>query len=114
MALNALQYILANPNRGFPISKKSVPISEFVRISEVTLFLWRFNNTKYVTIQYREFNSLSYTLNICNERCKLFTLLNQVNTYKYGCYLNMKFENEVFGLARVRIREVRINEGLLY
>ena len=46
MALNALQYILANPNRGFPISKKSVPISEFVRISEVTLFLWRFNNTK--------------------------------------------------------------------
>ena len=31
-----------------------------------------------------------------------------------GCYLNMNFQNEVFGLARVRIGEVRINEGLLY
>ena len=30
------------------------------------------------------------------------------------CYLNMSFENEVFGLARVRISEVQINEGLLY
>ena len=30
-----------------------------------------------------------------------------------GCYLNMNYENEVFGLARVRISEVRINE-LLY
>ena len=36
---NTIQYTLANPNRG-------VPISEFVRISEVTLFLWRYNNTK--------------------------------------------------------------------
>ena len=26
----------------------------------------------------------------------------------------MNFENEVFGLARVRINEVRISEGLLY
>ena len=30
-----LQYTLANPNRGVSIKKKSVPISEFVRISEV-------------------------------------------------------------------------------
>ena len=36
----SLQYSLANPNRGVPIFKKSVPISEFVQISEVTLFLW--------------------------------------------------------------------------
>ena len=41
-----VQYTLANPNRGVPILKKSVPISEFVRISEVTLFLWKFSNTK--------------------------------------------------------------------
>ena len=34
-----IQYSLANPNRG-------VPISEFVWISEVTLFLLRTNNTK--------------------------------------------------------------------
>ena len=26
----------------------------------------------------------------------------------------MNFENEVFGLARIHISEVRINEGLLY
>ena len=30
-----IQYTLANPNRGVSIKKKSVPISEFVRISEV-------------------------------------------------------------------------------
>ena len=30
-----VQYTLANPNRGVSIKKKSVPISEFVRISEV-------------------------------------------------------------------------------
>ena len=30
-----IQYTLANPNRGVPIKKKSVPISESVRISEV-------------------------------------------------------------------------------
>ena len=41
-----IQYTLANPNRGVQIFYKSVPISEFVRISEVTLFLWRFSNTK--------------------------------------------------------------------
>ena len=41
-----VQYTLANPNRGVPIFKRSVPISEFVRISEATLFLWGFNNTK--------------------------------------------------------------------
>ena len=61
------------------------------------------------------FNSLSYTLNTCNERWKLFTLSIQVNILvNIGCYLNMNFQNEVFGLARVRISEVRINEGLLY
>ena len=41
-----IQYTLANPNKGVPIFRRSVPISEFVRISEATLFLWRFNNTK--------------------------------------------------------------------
>ena len=30
-----VQYTLANPNRGVSIKKKSVPISEFVGISEV-------------------------------------------------------------------------------
>ena len=30
-----IQYTLANPNRVVSIKKKSVPISEFVRISEV-------------------------------------------------------------------------------
>ena len=30
-----IQYTLANPNRGVSIKKISVPISEFVRISEV-------------------------------------------------------------------------------
>ena len=30
-----IQYTLANPNRGVSIKKKSVPISKFVRISEV-------------------------------------------------------------------------------
>ena len=33
--LLVIQYTLANPNRGVSIKKKSVPISEFVRISEV-------------------------------------------------------------------------------
>ena len=41
-----LQYTLANPNRDVQIFNKSVPISEFARINEVTLFLWRFSNTK--------------------------------------------------------------------
>ena len=31
----SIQYTLANPNRGVSIKKKSVPFSEFVRISEV-------------------------------------------------------------------------------
>ena len=46
IVVNRIQYTLVNPNSDVPILKKSVPISEFVRISEVTLFLWRFNNTK--------------------------------------------------------------------
>ena len=41
-----IQYTLANPNRGVPIQKISVPITEFVRISEVALIIWRINNTK--------------------------------------------------------------------
>ena len=41
-----LQYSLANPNRGVPIQKISVPITEFVRISEIALILWRINNNK--------------------------------------------------------------------
>ena len=41
-----IQYTLANPNRGVPIQKIHVPITEFVRISEVALILWRINNTK--------------------------------------------------------------------
>ena len=41
-----LQYTLSNPNRGVPIQKISVPITEFVRISEVALIIWRINNTK--------------------------------------------------------------------
>ena len=35
LSQNGIQYTLANPNRGVSIKKKSVPISEFVRISEV-------------------------------------------------------------------------------
>ena len=31
-----------------------------------------------------------------------------------GSYLRMYFKNELFGLARVRINEVPISEGLLY
>ena len=41
-----IQYTLANPNRGVQIFYKSVPISEFVRISEVTLFLWCFREER--------------------------------------------------------------------
>ena len=41
-----IQYTLANPNKGVPIQKISVPITEFVRIREVTLILWRIDNTK--------------------------------------------------------------------
>ena len=43
---NRIQYTLANPNRGVPIQIITVPITEFVRISEVTLIIWRINNTK--------------------------------------------------------------------
>ena len=35
MVYNVIQYTLDNPNRGVSIKKKSVPISEFVRVSEV-------------------------------------------------------------------------------
>ena len=41
-----IQYTLANPNRGVPIQKILVPMTEFVRISEVALILWRKNSTK--------------------------------------------------------------------
>ena len=41
-----IQYTLANPNRGVPIRKISVPITEFVRIGEVALLVWRINDTK--------------------------------------------------------------------
>ena len=41
-----LQYTLTNPNRGVPIRKDSAPITELLRISEVTLILWRINNTR--------------------------------------------------------------------
>ena len=34
-----MQHTLANPNRGVPIQKISVPITEFVRISEVALII---------------------------------------------------------------------------
>ena len=40
-----IQYILANPNSPVPLRKVFVPISEFVRISEIALFLLRINNT---------------------------------------------------------------------
>ena len=41
-----IQYTLANPNRDVPIQKISVPITEFVRISEVVLIIWKINNIK--------------------------------------------------------------------
>ena len=43
-----IQYTLANPDRGVPIQKVSVPITEFVRISEVkvALILCRIDITK--------------------------------------------------------------------
>ena len=44
--LTEIQYTLANPNRGVPIQKISVPITGFVRISEVALIIWKINNTK--------------------------------------------------------------------
>ena len=106
-----VQYTLANPNRGVQILKKSVPIREFVRISEVTLFIWGLSNTKMCDnpmLPVWSFNSLPYTLNICNEWCKLFTLSIQVNTCKYW----ILFEYEFWEWG-VRISEVRINEGLL-
>ena len=40
-----IQYILANPNSPFPLRKEFVPINEFVRISEIALFLLRINDT---------------------------------------------------------------------
>ena len=40
-----IQYILGNPNSPVPLRKEFVPISEFVRISEIALFLLRINNT---------------------------------------------------------------------
>ena len=46
MVVIMLQYTLANPNRGVPIQKIYVPITEFVRISEVALIIWRTNNTE--------------------------------------------------------------------
>ena len=39
-----IQYTLANPNRGVSIKKKTVPISEFVRISEVIHLYGKFCN----------------------------------------------------------------------
>ena len=44
--IKVIQYTLANPNRGVPIRKISVPITEFVRISEVASIIWKINNTK--------------------------------------------------------------------
>ena len=41
----SVQYILANPNSPVPLRKEFLPISEFVRISEIALFLLRINNT---------------------------------------------------------------------
>ena len=67
---------LANPNRGVPIQKISVPITEFVWISEVALFLWKINNTKICDnplLLVYSFNCLLNTLNIRNIRNKLFT-----------------------------------------
>ena len=40
-----IQYILANPNSPVPPRKEFVPISEFVRISEIAFFLLRINDT---------------------------------------------------------------------
>ena len=34
-----IQHTLASPNRGVPIQKISVPITEFVQISEVALII---------------------------------------------------------------------------
>ena len=39
-----------NPNRGVPILKKTVPISELVRTSEVTLIYGESTKLKYVII----------------------------------------------------------------
>ena len=61
-----LQYTLANPNRGVPILNICSD-SEFVRISEVALILWRINNTKICgnpLLLVWSFNSLLNTLNI--------------------------------------------------
>ena len=74
-----IQYIL-NLNRCVPIQKISVPITEFVRIGEVALILWRINNTKIcdnpLSLVY-SFNSLLNTLtyegndtNYLPNRCK--------------------------------------------
>ena len=40
-----IQYILANPNSPVPLRKNIARISEFVRISEIALFLLTINNT---------------------------------------------------------------------
>ena len=48
------------------------------------------------------------------ERYKLTTLLIMQIGVNIRCYLNNNFANEVFGLASVRINEVRNSEGVLY
>ena len=50
---NRIQYILANPNSPVPLRKEFFPISEFVRINEIALFLLRINNTNiHVIVKY--------------------------------------------------------------
>ena len=53
-----MQYILANTNSPVPLRKEFVPISEFVRISEIALFLAdnvgrrHISNPIYVIVKY--------------------------------------------------------------
>ena len=66
-------------------------------------------------MQYWQFSRLvafhilwTYAMNDANYLLFIFELI----FVNIGCYLNMNFENEVFGLVKVRVSEVRINEGI--
>ena len=60
-----VQYILANPNSPVPLREEFVPISEFVRISEIALFLLIINNT-----------------NICNSQIWVICCLSPFNYFE--------------------------------
>ena len=102
-----VQYTLANPNRGVSIKKKSVPISEFVRISEVIHLYGEFcsNHSKI-------HRKLAIQILINPSETYYYTITTTITTYKI---FQIPIENSYFytknsiflpfGLTRVRISE---------